>query len=74
MALSPESELETASFVLTKDQVRRLRAIRELQASDHRRVSLSDVARDVVEEGLRVVLSGRNIAIISSNETESRVA
>ena len=66
MALSPDSTLETASFVLTKDQVRRLRALRDLRQSDHRRISLSDVMREVVEEGLDAVLHGSNIALTAS--------
>ncbi|MCG3177329.1 MAG: hypothetical protein MOGMAGMI_02301 [Candidatus Omnitrophica bacterium] len=68
MALGPDSELETASFVLTKDQVRRLRALRDLRKSDHQRVTLSDVAREVVNEGLDAVSRAPNIALTASRE------
>ena len=70
MALAPDSDLETVSLVLTKDQVRRLRALHDFQRTNHRRVSMSDIAREVVEEGLRVVLFAPNIALTASMETE----
>lgn len=71
MALGPDSELETASFVLTKDQVRRLRALRDLRKSDHQRVTLSDVAREVVNEGLDAVSRAPNILTASREEGEA---
>ncbi len=74
MSLSESSTLQTVSFVLTKDKVRRLRAIRELQASDHRRVSLSDVARDVVDKGLESFSPAPNIRLAASDEMERSVA
>ena len=70
MALNPDGDLETASFVLTKEQVRRLRALRDLRHSTHRRVTLSDIAREVVEEGLSVISSERNIVSTASLEVE----
>lgn len=74
MALAPDSTLETVSLVLTKDQVRRIRALQELQRSTHRRISLSDVAREVVEEGLVVISRGPNIAFAASRDSESDAA
>jgi len=47
--------LETMSLVLTADQAARLRQIRDDRATDIRRVSVSDVAREVVAAGLHVI-------------------
>lgn len=52
MALSENSELKTESLVLTKEQSRRLRELRDSRKSPLKRVTLSDVAREVVEAGL----------------------
>ncbi len=52
MALSENSALKTESLVLTKDQSRRLREIRDARKTPLKRVTLSDVAREVVEAGL----------------------
>lgn len=60
MALGRESKLETVSIVLTKSQASRMRSLAALRSTDIRRVSVSDVARDVVEQGLKVVLHGHN--------------
>ena len=53
MALSESSELKTESLVLTKDQSNRLRRIRDSRRTAVNRVSLSDIAREVVELGLQ---------------------
>lgn len=77
MSLADQSSLEVVSLVLTKEQARRLREMRDTQKSDHRRVSLSDVAREVVEAGLVVISHTRNIdiaATVHSNTTSSKVA
>ena len=60
MALGRESKLETVSIVLTKSQASRMRSLAALRSTDIRRVSVSDVARDVVEQGLKAVLHGQN--------------
>lgn len=71
MALGEGSELETFSTVLTKDQVRRLKAIKDSRSAAHRRVSVADVAREVVEAGLVVVSLGHNIALSASAKDET---
>lgn len=53
MALKTNGGLETMSLVLTVEQARELRAIRDARRTDHNRVSISDVAREVVAKGLK---------------------
>lgn len=67
MPVPASSELKTVSLVLTQEQVRRLRARKEMQSSNLRRVSFSDVCREVVEEGLKVLSRNR----VSISETSS---
>ncbi len=74
MALSENSGLQTITLVLTKSQTRRLRALAALRSTEWRRVSISDVAREVVEEGLPVVSSVRNTASSTSGAEREAVA
>lgn len=53
MALKTSGGLETVSLVLTADQLKQLRLIRDIRKSEVNRISLSDIAREVVAEGLR---------------------
>lgn len=70
MALAEDGGLETFSTVLTKDQVRRMRRIKDARSSNHKRVSLADVARDVVEAGLVVISLGQNIGFSASESSD----
>ncbi len=72
MALSENSGLQTITLVLTKSQTRRLRALAALRSTEWRRVSISDVAREVVEEGLPAVSAARDTAF-STSGTEREV-
>ena len=72
MPVPETSDLKTVSFVLTQDQVRRLRARKEMRSSELHRVSFSDVCREIVEAGLAVVSHGRDM--ISTTTTESEAA
>jgi predicted peroxiredoxin len=55
MALKPNGGLATITLVLTEEQLSALRRIRAERLNGHNRVSVSDVAREVVAEGLRVI-------------------
>lgn len=70
MALGESSELATFSTVLTKDQVRRLKAMRDARSATHRRVSVADIAREVVEAGLVVISLGHNIGNSASDPSD----
>ena len=55
MPLRPGTDLEVVSYVLTAEQAAAIRAIRDERTSPIHRVSLSDVAREVVQQGLERV-------------------
>ncbi len=63
MPIKTGGGLETMSLVLTQDQAQRLRQRRDEQANSFRRITLSDVAREVVEIGLRSFALPENTAI-----------
>lgn len=67
MPIKVGSDLEKVSLVLTTEQVRRLKAIATMRGTQWRRVSLSDVGREVVEAGLATVSQGRDSSIIASS-------
>lgn len=69
MALKTDSELEVMSLVLTKDQASDLRRIRAERTNGYNRVSISDVAREVVAEGLRVVSCVQHSDFSASDES-----
>lgn len=52
MPTAKNSHLQTVSFVLTREQVRRMRALSELRSSELRKVNFSEIVREVVERGL----------------------
>lgn len=58
MPLATDSPLTTISAVLTKDQVRRLNALRELRSAPYRRVGFSEILREAVEVGIDAILRG----------------
>lgn len=66
MPITETSELKVVSLNLTKDQDRRLRALSALETTSHRRTSISDVAREVVDLGIEAYLQRRNIGIDAS--------
>jgi hypothetical protein len=74
MALAKTSRLETVSVILTKDQACRLRSLAALRSTDLRRVSISDVAREVVEQGLRVILHAPHTASSANVNAEEEAA
>lgn len=74
MVLAENSELKTESLVLTKDQSRRLREIRDSRKTPFNRVTLSDVARDVVEAGLAVISFARPSEKLASDVQEMEAA
>jgi hypothetical protein len=55
MPVSQRGNLKTVSLVLTKEQVRRMTALAALRSSEHRTVGLSEVAKEVVEAGLKSI-------------------
>lgn len=55
MPIKTGGGLETISLVITEEQARRLRALRDSQKTASRRISLSDIAREVIEAGLNEV-------------------
>ncbi len=69
MALKTSGGLETISLVLTSEQVGRLRSIRDERKSAVNRTSVSDVAREVVEEGLRLI----SVVIYSDSTASERI-
>lgn len=74
MPVPETSDLKTVSFVLTQDQVRRLRARKEMRSSALHRVSFSDVCREVVEAGLAAVSHARDITSPTSTEVATEAA
>jgi len=74
MALKTSGGLETVSLVLTAEQLKRLRLIRDFRRSEVNRVSLSDVAREVVAEGLRSISLVPHSDFVASDEQEGRAA
>ena len=66
MPVPTDSSLMTVSFILTREQVRRLRALRDAKSSEHRRVSFAEVGREVVAEGLKAVFDAPNTGIGTS--------
>lgn len=74
MPVPESSDLKTVSFVLTQDQVRRLRARKEMRSSTLHRVSFSDVCREVVEAGLAVLSHGRDMSKTTSPVDTQEVA
>lgn len=76
MPVHPDSTFETVSLVLTKEQVRRLRAMRDAENGELRRVSFSDIGRVVVDVGLKVLFrrSITGIGTKGADESESEGA
>lgn len=74
MPVPATSDLKTVSFVLTQDQVRRLRARKEMQSSNLHRVSFSVVCREVVEAGLETLSRGRDMGPTMTTETDGVAA
>lgn len=70
MPVPENSELKTVSFVLTQEQVRRLRARKEMRSSKLHRVSFSDVCREVVEAGLEALTHASNMRETTSISAE----
>lgn len=54
MAVREGGDLQVATLVLRKDQVRRMDALRELRSTRANRATRSDIAREVFEAGLEV--------------------
>ncbi len=76
MPVASDSSLKTVSLVLTKDQVRRMKALAVLQSSDLRRVSFSDIGREIVEAGLRSIshVSDMNFGTMTVEDEREAVA
>ncbi len=66
MPLATDSPLTTISAVLTKEQVRRLNALRELRSAPYRRVGFSEILREAVEVGIGAILRGPDSSIPTS--------
>lgn len=71
MPIKVGEHLEKVSLVLTTEQVRRLKAIAAMRGTTWRRVSMSDVGREVVEAGLEVVSGARHSSLSASSENAS---
>ena len=74
MPLPVDSDLATISAVLTKDQVRRLHALRELRSATYRRVAFSEVLREAVEFGIAAILRGPDSTLGNTPQTDSESA
>ncbi len=72
MPLSENSDLKTISVILTKDQIRRLHAMREARSKPTMRVSFQDICRETVEAGLDAIHRAPNM--ISPTSTDEGVA
>lgn len=72
MPVHADSEYETVSLVLTKEQTRRLRAMSEARTTRMRKVKISEVGREVVEAGLgqfdRARNTGFDTSLVTDNE------
>lgn len=71
MPVPVSSELKTVSVVLTQEQVQTLRRRKESQSSKLRRVSFSDVCREVVEAGLTALSHDRDITFGVTSKSEA---
>ena len=72
MPLAKNTDLQVITLVLTKDQARRLRQLRDdRKRTPHSQVSLSDVTREVVEAGLAVISFTLPSEKIASDESEA---
>ncbi len=72
MALKTGGGLETVSLVLTTEQARELRRIRDDRKRTFNRVSVSDVAREVVAVGLRVISFDSHSDSVASRENDTK--
>lgn len=66
--------LQTITLVLPESQVKRLRALVDIQRSESNPVSLSAVARQVVERGLREISHAHFSNPVASDEDAEAVA
>ncbi|MGI8484887.1 MAG: hypothetical protein ACR2OU_11575, partial [Thermomicrobiales bacterium] len=67
MPVKTNNGLETMTLVLTETQATELRAIRDERKTAINRISLSDVAREVVAAGLSMVSVARNTDSMTMN-------
>lgn len=74
MPVPSTSDLKTVSVVLTQEQVQRLRAMKAIQSSKLRKVSFSDVCREVVEVGLDSLSLAFNSRLGTNTETMDEAA
>lgn len=74
MALREDGDLAALSLVLTREQAGRLRSLATARSSKHRKVSISDVAREVVEAGLELVFRAPNTGIDGTAEDAEKEA
>ena len=72
MSLPPQSELIVVCTVLTKDQMHRLRARKELLTSKIQRVPMAQIMREVVEAGLEQIDHDANMIPPTSQERTPR--
>ena len=63
MPVPRDSDFQTVSLVLTKGQVRRLRAIVDSRRTENVRPSFSEVARDIFGTGLDQITHARHTQI-----------
>lgn len=52
MPITEDSRFQVFTTNLTRDQVARLRRIRDERSTEYNRVTMSDVAREIVQVGL----------------------
>jgi hypothetical protein len=70
MALSKDSDMETMSLILLKEQTGTIRAIAKARTTRHQKVSISDVGREIVALGLETYLSRPYIGIGTNASVE----
>ena len=71
MPVPADSDLKTVAIVVTKEQDRRIRARRDSLTTPLRRVSLSDVYREVIERGLEALSRPSNMISETSSEKDA---
>lgn len=74
MPVGRDSQFKTISAVLTKDQVRRLEALRSLRGTPIREAGFSEALREAVDAGLQAILRAPSSSFDTRIEETERVA
>lgn len=74
MATTKRSAYQTAGVVLTRDQMRRLDALRAARSTPVRIVSRSELLREIVEIGLNDISPAPNSILTTSTDERDETA